>query len=210
VGGLITEKGNKLHDQNFIDQIKEFDIVLLSETHVGYETTVDVENFFYYPFCRQKSKNNRYFGGLGILIKKDIRKGIKFLEDGNSEYQWLKLDKSFFQLKKDIYLCTLYLVPQSSPYLTKMEINVLETIERDLIEKYNEKGDIILMGDFNARTGSEEDLIISDDTSHVPLSDNQYVIDTAVGKRSSHDSHIDTRGKELLDMCISLTVKMLG
>jgi hypothetical protein len=27
VGGLITEKGNKLHDQNFIDQIKEFDIV---------------------------------------------------------------------------------------------------------------------------------------------------------------------------------------
>ena len=84
VGGLITEKGNKLHDQNFIDQIKEFDIVLLSETHVGYETTVDVENFFYYPFCRQKSKNNRYFGGLGILIKKDIRKGIKFLEDGSN------------------------------------------------------------------------------------------------------------------------------
>jgi hypothetical protein len=29
-----------------------------------------------------------------------------------------------------------------------MEINVLETIERDLIEKYNEKGDIILMGIF--------------------------------------------------------------
>jgi hypothetical protein len=32
-----------------------------------------------------------------------------------------------------------------------MEINVLETIERDLIEKYSEKGDIILMGDFNAK-----------------------------------------------------------
>jgi endonuclease/exonuclease/phosphatase family metal-dependent hydrolase len=91
-----------------------------------------------------------------------------------------------------------------------MELNVLETIERDLIEKYSEKGDIILMGDFNARTGSEEDLIISDDTSHVPLSDNQYVIDTAVGKRSSHDSHIDTRGKELLDMCISNQLRILN
>jgi hypothetical protein len=91
-----------------------------------------------------------------------------------------------------------------------MEINVLETIERGLIEKYSEKGDIILMGDFNARTGSEEDLIISDDTSHVPLSDNQYVIDTAVGKRSSHDSHIDTRGKELLDMCISNQLRILN
>jgi hypothetical protein len=32
-----------------------------------------------------------------------------------------------------------------------MEINVLETIERDLIEKYSEKGDmILLMGDFDA------------------------------------------------------------
>jgi hypothetical protein len=93
--------------------------------------------FFYYPFCRQKFKNNRYFGGLGILIKKDIRKGIQFLEDGNSEYQWLKLDKSFFQLKKDIYLCTLYLVPQSSPYLTKMEINVLERIIEEVFNIYS-------------------------------------------------------------------------
>ena len=151
-----------------------------------------------------------HFEGLGILIRKDIRKGIIFLEDENSEYQWLKLDKFFLQLKKDIYLCTLYLVPQSSPYLTKMEIHVLETIERDIIEKYNEKGDTILMGDFNARTGSEEDLIISDDISHVPLSDNQYVIDTAVGKISSHDSHIDTRGKELLDMCISNQLRILN
>jgi hypothetical protein len=58
----------------------------------------DVENFFYYPFCRQKSKNNRYFGGLGILIKKDIQKGIKFLEDGNSEYQWLETYKRRFIL----------------------------------------------------------------------------------------------------------------
>jgi hypothetical protein len=48
-GRLIREKGNKLHDENFIEQIKECDIVLLSETHVGYETTVDVENCFYYP-----------------------------------------------------------------------------------------------------------------------------------------------------------------
>jgi hypothetical protein len=98
----------------------------------------------------------------------------------------------------------------SPPVLPKMEIHVLETIERDIIEKYSEKGDIILMSDFNARTGSEEDLIISDDISHVPLSDNQYVIDTALGKISSHDSHIDTRGKELLDMCISNQLRILN
>lgn len=36
------------------------------------------------------------------------------------------------------------------------------------------------MGDFNARTGNDEDLILSDATSYIPLSDNQYVVDTAV------------------------------
>jgi hypothetical protein len=52
-GRLITEKGNKLHDENFIDQIKEFD--RLSETHVGYERTVDVEHCFYYPLWRTRN-----------------------------------------------------------------------------------------------------------------------------------------------------------
>ena len=125
------------------------------------------------------------------------------MQDGNSEYQWLKLDKYFFNLKKDIYICLLYLVPQSSPYLSKMGINVLETIEKDIVEKYNNKGDIILMGDFNARTGNEDDFISNDAAAHIPVSNDFYPIDTAVGKRSSHDTIVDTRGKELLDICIS-------
>ena len=150
VGGLISNDNNKVQDSSFVNQIKDFDIVLLTETHVGYDTTVDIDNFLYYPFCRKKSSNNRYFGGLGILIKRSIRNGVKFLNDGNSEFQWLRLDKNFFNLDRDIYVCLLYIVPQSSPYFAQMDINVLDTIEQDINEKYHDKGDIILMGDFNA------------------------------------------------------------
>jgi hypothetical protein len=32
-------------------------------------------------FVREKSNNNRFFGGLGILIKKNIRKGIALLQN---------------------------------------------------------------------------------------------------------------------------------
>jgi hypothetical protein len=81
-------KHNKLHDKSFLDEIKPSDIVLLTETHVGYDTIVDIEEFNYYPFCRQKSNNNRHFGGLALLINKRIRQGVSILQNGNSEYQW--------------------------------------------------------------------------------------------------------------------------
>ena len=55
---------------------KKFDILLLTETHIGYSTNITVNNFSYYPVCMKKSNNNKYVGWLGILIKKNIRKGL--------------------------------------------------------------------------------------------------------------------------------------
>jgi hypothetical protein len=156
VGGMITEGTNKCMENKFIEQIKNFDIVLLTETHIGYSTNITVNNFSYYPVCRNKSNNNRYFGGLGILIKKNIRKGISVLQNTNTEFQWLKLKKEFFQFKTDIYLCLVYIPPH-----TQNNIDILELMEKDII-KYRDMGDI----DFNARTGNEPDYIKGDSASH--------------------------------------------
>jgi hypothetical protein len=48
VGGMITEGTNKCMDRKFIEQIKNVDIVLLTETHIGYSTNITVNNFSYY------------------------------------------------------------------------------------------------------------------------------------------------------------------
>ena len=116
VGGLIKDGKNKLNDHSFLTQINRYDIVLLSETHIGYDSAVESDKFYYYPFCRQKSNNNRYFGGLTILLDNGIKQGVAILQDGNSEYQWVKLQKIFFNLKKDIFLCFAYIV---IPFFTK-------------------------------------------------------------------------------------------
>lgn len=97
-GGLISENYDKTTDKEFISEFDKSDIVMLTETHIGYEHNIQFDNFYFYAFCREKSKNNRYFGGLGILIRKSIKVGIKFLNNGTSEYQWLKLCKEFFQV----------------------------------------------------------------------------------------------------------------
>lgn len=48
VGGMISDKVNKASDRLFVDTIKEYDIVLLVETHIGYNTYIDIEGFQYY------------------------------------------------------------------------------------------------------------------------------------------------------------------
>ena len=85
-------------------------MVLLTETHVGYNTPVYIDGFLYYPFCREKSM---FFGGLGVLIRKNIRKGIAILQDGNSEYKWIKFKKDFFNLKKDFFFYFLPIWPHN-------------------------------------------------------------------------------------------------
>lgn len=43
VEGMVTATLEKSKDKAFIDQIKNFDIILLSETHIGYDTNINIE-----------------------------------------------------------------------------------------------------------------------------------------------------------------------
>jgi hypothetical protein len=171
---------------------------------------VESDKFYYYPFCRQKSNNNRYFGGLTILIDNGIKQGVAILQDGNSEYQWVKLQKIFFNLKKDIFLCFAYIASQSSPFLLKENINIIESIEHDIVNKYSSKGDIILCGDLNARLGKENYYIPLNSVFHIPVSNECYDIDIAVYDRNSQDTIVDARGRDIIDICIGNKLRILN
>lgn len=68
IGGLIVHGTNKLDDLFFIQEIQEYDVVILAETHIGYSTPVSVEQFNCFSVCRDISSNGRYYGGLTILL----------------------------------------------------------------------------------------------------------------------------------------------
>lgn len=84
----------------------------------------------------------------------------------------------------------------------KQDVETLEHLEQYIINKYENSGDIIFSGDFNARTGNKLDYINGDSASHIPVYD-AYIIDTAVGQRHSRDNTVDSRGKDLLELCIA-------
>ena len=84
-------------------------------------------------------------------------------------YIWLKLCKSFFGLKDDIYICFIYNPPEYSSYSRKLQDDILELIKKD-IYKYSNDGKIILAGDLNARTGTHAlDFIPADNTINTIL-----------------------------------------
>jgi hypothetical protein len=198
----------KSKDKAFIDQIKNFDIILLSETHIGYDTNINIEGFLYYSFCREKSNNNRFFGG--ILIKKNIRKGIALLQNYSSEFHWMKLRKDYFNLKNNIFLCLAYIAPNSSKFNNNTDYSTLELIERDIVEKYGNQGDIIIAGDLNARIGNERDFILDDGTPHIPIDIGSYRVDATAADRFGCDIVVDTRGKDILELCISNQLRVLN
>ena len=94
-------------------------------------------------------------------------------------------------------------------YNHNSENDIFESVANEMSE-YNLDGDILLCGDFNARTGSGvADFISDDDDMHVPVADN-YLQDRNIKYRTSQDSIVDTRGRELIDLCIESQLRILN
>jgi hypothetical protein len=62
---------------------------------------------------------------LAILIKSYIKPHVKILENTNVDYQRVKLEKTFFGFKKDLFICVTYNPPISSKYTQERIIGYL-------------------------------------------------------------------------------------
>ena len=73
----------------------------------------EVADFYSYHKYRPKHKKaKKSSGGIYVLIKKHISAGIKILENSNSDLIWLQLDKNYFNMHEDLYICSLYISPK--------------------------------------------------------------------------------------------------
>lgn len=173
VGGVYTGGLDKTNDPIFLKSIEKYDLVFLAETHLGYNSTIkNIGPFHYHPICRYVTRaNNRHVGGLAVLRKPHVQNHVKILKNSNPDYQWIKLDKNCFGFQKDILICALYYPPITSSYSKKFYLNQLfDCIEKDIISLCK-NSDILVCGDFNARTGIQDVYIIQDDSKCLPLFD---------------------------------------
>jgi hypothetical protein len=116
-----------------------------------------------------------------------------------------------FNVANDIYLCYMYNPPANSTYTQSSQEVIFDLIENDLhVAKYSEKGNILIMGDLNARTSDDNDFIQNDSNDNTVQQYDDYTPDVEIINRFSRDTVLLPRGRTLNDMCIQTGLIILN
>lgn len=197
-------------DPDFLKEVLSFDIVSLTETHAFQQ---DLSLFgFKSPFRKDRaptSKSRKSFGGIAVFVKDYLIENQIVQEEKteNADVIWLRLDKKFLNSNCHLYIACTYLSPLNK-YNNAYAKNSFENLRKD-VEKFTSKGFVLLLGDFNARTGTLNDFInISNDICNGPALKSN---DCTNGTRNNEDrAKPSKRGKELIAMCKDLDMSILN
>ena len=206
---------NKLHDENVLETLLKNKIFCLIETHhtadqVG---SLHVEGYKNHSICRPKPCNVRRYkpsGGLSLYIHFSLVPGVAIMAEPGTESVFVQLKKEFFGLRNDIYVCFAYCVPSSSTVLHRdfMPDDLFEDLQTKL-SKYDQRGDVIILGDMNSRTSCIREYLPNDSNEHVPAPP-LYVDTEATFVRNSFDKVVNSYGRKFLDICKSVPLRILN
>ena len=209
VQGKLDEK-SKLCE--FLELVSLYDIFCVQETKLNQYKDCNIAGYGRYRSDR-KCKKKRTSGGVMIMYKNELQKGISKRKSKSKNIIWIKLCRKFFMLEKDIYLAAVYIAPKAKTASGMSDDDdsdrdgMLELLETEILY-YESQGDIIIIGDLNGRIGEKAESHVSDDQiCHELLRSN---LDTNVNHtlnvndtlneriRFSQDKTMNTRGRKLM------------
>ena len=156
-GWSLTDNENDYFRQS-VTEYTNFDILALCETFLRDNDEISVDGYKFIGHNRTNIHKNarRGSGGIGVLIKWSLLKEFDYSLDSTEEdFLWVKLKHKLSGFK--LNLCVCYLPPANSSRPVDPEAvftNLLKTVY-----EYQNDGNIVLCGDFNARCGNECDYI---------------------------------------------------
>ena len=202
---------------------KSVDLVVLSET--GH---TDADRVYKIPLFECVSCSMRphdaFCGGVAVFVKKTLKDKVSLIKDlPEFGMSWFRIQGILEGGKRDIYACACYIPPKDSSYY-KHEAGELnrdahfECLERHITE-FKAKGEIMVLGDLNARTGKEDDRGVIVDPREWELSGAPIPTDLleeqgrlhAIRERASMDNvHDSVMGQRLLQLCIDQGLVILN
>ena len=208
-------KTNKFMETEVIDLFCKHDIVICQETHLDRDSAKEIVLPDFSPgvhYCRQKrAKAQSASGGISIFIKQELRKYVKFLPQSNSDIVWMMIKRNNTSANvpdSDTYIGCVYIPPEFSSFGRDHTKDIWDQLEKDT-EHFSIKGNVILCGDFNARTGNLEDFIQMDDDNDVYDIQSNFMAD-CVHKRHSSDKVVQKYGRKLVEICIDDNMYILN
>jgi hypothetical protein len=205
---------SKLSDNGFIGYLKTFDVIGLVETWAtGSEKLQQVFDDYHVYNCSAKNSNRggRNMGGVVVLIRNVYNNLIKRV---CCEYEFgvlLQVNGTLFDVERDVLFICAYLPPAGSPFYSPNDASGITCLEDALIGVDNIHSlDLLICGDFNARTGELNDFVITD--KHTPLFDEfrDFLGETVTTVRKSCDRVINKPGRDLLDLCKTYGVSIVN
>ena len=136
--------------------VGEYDIVSLVETHSASQD-LHIPGFSKPWQITRKKTGKKSYGGIAVFVKEALfkEKVITRIITDNNDILWVRINSNSVD-QDDIYVGTVYFSPDRKN--GKITDGVLKKMSENVME-FQKKGEVILMGDFNARTGTLSDVI---------------------------------------------------
>ena len=189
-----------LDNKEFIDFVKSYDVICLTETHLKLEQNISVFSDYtiYNTDAYKLSKQGRLAGGVIVLIKLSLAMFVEQVNISIENFITIKMKRDLFNLDKDLIYVGCYLPPLESKFWHISEHGFgLEVIEKCILEIYENFPQcyIMICGDLNARTGSLNCHEDPDDFDVLTPTDDESC------RRKSQDQGINSFGEQLVELC---------
>lgn len=187
----------KIQFEDILSFVEKNDVVCFQETWLTEANVFNIPGYSIFKSNRLKSKRKKQgSGGVAIVYKSYLSKGIQKINSGNSDLLWVKFNKNFFGMTCDLYLCNCYIPPQNSKFHENLEMGYFDTL-KDELALYSKLGEVMLCGDFNARVGSLQETFydVENELDKKNCIDNSNL---AFPYRFNDDKIVNSFGKKLI------------
>ena len=93
---------------------------------------------------------------------------------------------------KDIFVCGVYIPPCNSKYF---DIELFDELEQDIVH-FSSTGSVILMGDFNSRTGKYSDTVAQEGNGIIDNDQSESAFQPV--QRNNFDNVLNSHGKKII------------
>ena len=208
----------RLRCPEFNELLQSYDIIALQESKTDDTDNIVLPGYVY--VSNNRAKLSRYrSGGIVLLVKENISKYIKTEKVSPSKLiLWFTISSKITCFNENIHCGVVYIPPISSKYAHDEPFIELE---REILRYCNDSKRIILMGDFNARTGPKNDYVQPDRflSQHCGLEQmadegyeilNNFNISHIPFARQNDDSVTNCYGNQILDFCKNTNLFILN
>ncbi|CAC5408710.1 unnamed protein product [Mytilus coruscus] len=160
---------------------------------------------------------DRKSGGLTIVYKENLKSYLKFHKTKSDFVQWVSISNELLLDDKELLLGCVYIPPENSKYASK---EVFTKIEDELLHLQDNRCNIALLGDFNAKARTLVDFVVPDDSLFEVLDnfdDNELLVylydyqklllhNISLSRFSEDTSSVNNYRYKLLDFCKRLNI----